>query len=161
MLLLAGTTIYLTRNPPYEFYIRPGQVLLNDILYVKYDVKVGTNVVVPKGTMVKGDWITEVVNTTTVAAQLQTRSIALYGINSELNAHSPASMYETTDLYNKQEIENAPYLYKEKSYRSDANIVRRLVNVNCKNRVLLDSNPTSPYIRVPTEEIPITLTSDF
>lgn len=161
MLLPAGTTIYLTKRPPFELLLEPGANLYNDTLYVAYDVKDGTQIIIPKGTPVKGDWITEYLLSGLPVAQLQLRSIFLYGNSNNVRAISPVSLYDTTSLYNKAEVENSKNFKRTKTYRSTANLIRRFVDVKCKSKVLMDRNPNDAYVRINTKEIPVTLLQDF
>jgi hypothetical protein len=73
----AGTHIYLTRKPNHLFYIKPDKSLLNDSLYVLYDVRVDGVTLIPRGTRVCGDWVTE--SFPNVAAQFQMNRIYLVG----------------------------------------------------------------------------------
>jgi hypothetical protein len=176
MLLPTGTIIYLTKKPhqglidlthlrgkqsPYEFLIRPGRSFHDTTLYVAYDVKVGPHVVIPRGSRVTGEWVTELTTFTTSLAQLQVRSVIIDGDESPLFAHSDPATYTAIDIYNGDEVNFASHLYKVRNYKSVANMTRRLVKVNCTDKVLLDDDLDTVYLRIPTREIQVRLSHDF
>lgn len=153
----SGTRIYLTKRRPHELYIQPDKTLENDSLYVAYDVRTDGQTVIPRGTRVTGNWVTE--SNPAIAAQLQVTRIYLQGSGQEIKADS--DVIEATSDYNNREVENASHLYKFNQYRSTANIVRRAVKVNCRLKVLKDNRVDSLYLAILTKEIPVTLTTDF
>lgn len=153
----AGTHIYLSRYPPYEFYIQPDQTILNVTMYVKYDVRVNGITIIPRGTRVTGDWVTE--STPTVAAQFQLSKIFLTREGQKISADS--RVIEATSLYNDLEVENAKSLSKIMTYRSTANINRRIVDVLCQVKTLLDNDLNTTYLQIFTKELPVVLTSGF
>ena len=138
-------------------YIQPNRVLINDSLYVAYDVKVYGDVVIPRGTRVLGNWVTE--SKPSIAAQLQLTKIFLDAQGEPISADS--DVFECLDDYNNDEVENANYLYQQNKYLSTANIVRRIVKFNCKVKTLSDNDRDTLYIEILTKEIPVTLTRDF
>lgn len=165
--ILAGTRIYLTRTHPNIQYTDLGDLLalridknfLKDILYVLYDVKVGTLVVIPKGTAVMGDWITE--SSPHVAAQLQITDIFLDRLRFPVDADS--EIYHHKGLYGACDVRNVNHVQGLLTYRSTANILRRIAKVRCRTQILEDDflDDQLLYINVPTNEIPVTLLDDF
>lgn len=155
--LSAGTRIYLKKKIPHALYIQPDQVLKNDNLYVAYDVRSNGTTIIPKGTRVIGNWITE--SKPTIAAQLQITRIYLCGSGQQISADS--DVIEATSDYNKKEVNNACHLYKQNQYLATSNITRRIVNSQCKISTLLDNDLDTLYLEISTNEIPVTLTSDF
>ena len=153
----AGTRIYLMKKKQLPLSIQPDKTLANDSLYVAYDVRVAGQTVIPKGTRVSGDWVTESIPT--IAAQLQIKTIYLRGSGQPFYADS--DVIEATTEYNNCEINNAPYLYKQLQYQASSNITRRIVDVQCKVKTLLDDNRNSIYLEILTKEIPVTLVMDF
>jgi len=159
--------MYLTRTHPNFGYTDIGDILalrvdknfLGDILYVLYDVKVGARVVIPKGTAVLGDWITE--SYPCVAAQLQVTDIFFDGIRFPVAADS--EIYRNLTLYGRHDVHNANHVDGLITYRSTANICRRIVNVRCRTKVLFDDERRDQllYLRIDTNEIPVTFLDDF
>ncbi|XWV24633.1 hypothetical protein QJ856_gp1151 [Tupanvirus deep ocean] len=153
----AGTRIYLTKKNNHTLYIQPDKTLVNDNLYVAYDVRIDGETIIPKGTRVQGDWVTE--STPTIAAQLQITKIFLQSSGQPITADS--DVVEAISEYNNNEVNNASYLYKTMQYRATSNITRRIVNFYCKIKTLLDDRRDTIYLEIYTKEIPVTLTSDF
>lgn len=151
-----GTKIYIRKQKPFTFNIRPDQTLLNDNLYVAYDVKYGDVVVIPSGTRVVGDWVTE---SNPISAQFQLTKIILKGSGQTAAADSP--VYSGTTDYNNTEVFNSTYLYKRYQYKSVANINRRIVSAECVVKVLRDQDLNTTYLEITTSEIPVTLTATF
>jgi hypothetical protein len=165
--ILSGTRIYLTRTHPTAPYtdiddvlaLRVDRNFLGDILYVLYDVKVGTLVVIPKGTAVMGDWITE--SSPCIAAQLQITDIFLDGLRFPVVADS--EIYHQKTSYGYYDVHNANHVEGLLTYRSTANICRRIVNVRCRTKILADDEWIDQllYLRIDTNEIPVTLLDNF
>jgi hypothetical protein len=153
----AGTRIYLTKKYNPVLYIQPDKTLVNDNLYVAYDVKINGQVVIPKGTRVLGDWVTE--SSPTIAAQLQLTKIYLHGSGQDISADS--DVIEAISEYNDREVNNTGYLYKINQYHATSNITRRIVKFQCRIKTLLDDNRNTIYLELYTKEIPVILTSDF
>ena len=151
-----GTKIYIRKQKPFTFNIRPDQTLLNDNLYVAYDVKYGDVVVIPKGTRIIGDWVTE---SDPISAQFQLTKIVLKGTGQIANADS--LVYIGTTDYNNIEVFNSNFLYKRYQYRSVANVERRIVSADCIVKVLRDQNLNTTYLEITTSEISLTLTETF
>ena len=151
-----GTKIYIRKQKPFTFNIRPDQTLLNDNLYVAYDVKYGDVVVIPAGTRVVGDWVTE---SNPISAQFQLTKIILKGAGQVASADSP--VYNGTTDYNNTEVLNSNYLYKRYQYKSVANIERRIVSAECMVKVLRDQDLNTTYLEITTTEIPVILTAEF
>lgn len=152
-----GTRIYLTKKKQFPLYLQPDKTLVNDNLYVAYDYRINGQTVIPKGTRVTGDWVAE--STPGIGAQFQTNCIYLDRNGQPFFADS--DVIEATTEYNNDEVNNAGFLYKQNHYLAKSNIYRRIVNVNCKAKTLLDDNRNSTYLEILTKEIPVTLTSDF
>lgn len=152
-----GTRIYLTKKKPFKLYIKPDKTLLDDNLYVAYDVKLDGCVAIPKGTRVTGNWITE--SSPSIAAQLQLTRIFLDGYGQQICADS--DVIEAISDYNGSEVCHVNSLYKQNQYRSPANVVRRIVDLGCSVKTLLDNNLDTIYLEIFTKEIPVTLTKDF
>jgi hypothetical protein len=153
----AGTRIYLTKKKNHTLYIQPDKTLVNDNLYVAYDVRIGTLTIIPKGTRVMGDWVTE--SRPSIAAQLQIKKIFLQGSGQDIMADS--DVIEAISEYNNKEVDNAGFLYKINEYRSPSNIIRRIASFHCRVRTLMDNKRNSIYLEIFTKEIPVTLTMDF
>lgn len=155
--LPAGTRIYLTKKYHHPLYIRPDHTLGNDTLYVAYDVRSNGVTVIPRGTRVKGDWVTE--SRPVPVAQLQLTRIFLNPVGQEISADS--EVIEDLSGYNRGEVDNVSHLYKINQYRSTSNLIRRIVDVNYYVKTLLDEDINTPYLEIYTKEIPVTLTEDF
>lgn len=153
----AGTRIYLTKKKQFPLYLQPDKTLANDNLYVAYDVRIDGQTVIPKGTRVTGSWIAE--SSPSIAAQLQVNQIYLDRNGQPFYADS--DVIEATTEYNNKEVNNAGFLYKQNQYIASSNITRRIVNVQCKVKTLLDDNRNSIYLEIFTKEIPVTITMDF
>lgn len=155
--LPAGTRIYLKKKRPYPLYIQPDKTLINDNLYVAYDVRFNGSTVIPKGSRVVGDWVTE--SHPIIAAQLQVHRIYIYGYKHHIAADS--DVIEATSDYNCREVNNASYLYQRYQYRASSNIKRRIADLHCRIKTLLDHHLNTIYLEIFTKEIPITLLEDF
>lgn len=153
----AGTRIYLTKKNKFPLCLQPDKTLVNDNLYVAYDVRIDGQTVIPKGTRVTGDWVAE--SCPSVGAQFQANCIYLDRNGQPFFADS--DVIEATTEYNNNEVNNAGYLYKQNQYLAKSNIYRRIVNINCKVKTLLDDNRNSIYLEIMTKEIPVTVTTDF
>ncbi len=153
----AGTRIYLTKKKPHALYIQPDKTLVNDNLYVAYDVRIGCHTIIPKGTRVLGDWVTE--SRPSIAAQLQIKKIFLQGAGQDISADS--DVIEAITEYNNKEVNNAGYLYKTNQYGSVSGITRRVAKFHCKIKTLLDNNRDTIYLEIFTKEIPVEFTMDF
>lgn len=152
-----GTKIYLTREPPYELFIRPDTSLINDTLYVAYDVRLNGVTIIPRGTRVLGDWITE--TNPSIIAQLQLTRICMNGTSYFISADSP--VFDALSQYNATEVNNTNYLTQIMSYNSVANIQRRIVKFPCQVKVLLDENLNTQYIEIYAKEIEVNITKDL
>lgn len=152
----AGKCIYLTKKCPDILYIKPDKTLVNDNLYVAYDVKVEGVTVIPKGTRVIGDWVAE--SYPTIAAQLQVKRIYLQGSGQEIAADS--DVIEGTTCYNCDEICGASYLYGYPRCRTSCR-TRRMVKLQCCSKTLADNDLDTIYVEIFTEEIKVYLTADF
>lgn len=153
----AGTRIYLTKKNSFPLYIRPGKTLINDSLYVMYDVRIEGQLIIPKGTRVLGDWVTE--SSPCIAAQLQVKRIYLDCEGQDISADS--DVIESTTCYNCREVNGTCHLYKQNQYRAESNIVRRIAKIPCQPKVLFDDNRDTIYLEIFTKEIPVTITLDF
>ncbi|AKI80323.1 hypothetical protein QJ850_gp376 [Acanthamoeba polyphaga mimivirus] len=153
----AGTRLYLTKKKYNKFYIQPDKTLVNDNLFVAYDVKIGGVIAIPQGTRVLGNWVAE--SSPSIAVQLQLTKIFLYGSGQNISADS--DLVETLVDYNSDEIDCAPYLYKIHHFKSPAGIYRRIVNTKCRSKILTDNNRNSIYLEVNTKEISVVLNEDI
>jgi hypothetical protein len=153
----AGTRIYLTKRGGHTLYIQPDKTLANDNLYVAYDVRIDGQTIIPRGTRVLGDWVTE--SMPSISAQLQLTRIYLEGSGQDISADS--DVIEAVTDYNNDEVNNASYLYKTNQYRATSNITRRIANIHCRIKTLLDNKRNTLYLEIYTKEIPVTLTKDF
>lgn len=153
----AGTCIYLTKKNKYKLSIQPDKTLVNDNLYVAYDVRIDGETVIPRGTRVVGDWVTE--SYPNISAQLQLTRIFLYGDGQEISADS--DVIEATTEFNNNEINGTAYLQQMAKYRASSGIVRRIVHLQCKVKTLLDNCYNVNYLEISTKEIPVYLTCDF
>lgn len=153
----AGTCIYLTRKKNFTLNIQPDKTLVNDNLYVAYDVKVDGITVIPKGTRIQGDWVAE--SRPTLAAQLQINRIFLDRMGQEIIGDS--DVIQDTTVFNRHEVSNLPYIYKIRRYRSSSNLPRRITVLNNRIKTLPDNNLNSVYLSIDTKEIPVYLNMDF
>lgn len=164
----AGTRMYVTKRNPCllynnpracmpPLYIYPDKTIINDSLYVAYDVRINGETLIMKGTRVLGDWVTE--SCPSLAAQLQLTQIFIQPEGQCIPADS--RVIEAVAEYNNCEVNNVSHLYKLNQYRSTANICRRIVNVGCCVKTLLDNNVNTPYIKISTNEIEVIFTDDF
>lgn len=159
--ILKGTQIYLTKNiPGNELSLKVDTTLVDDTLMVLYDVKVGTTIVIPRGAKVMGNWVTE--SSPSIAAQLQLTKICINGVWTPI--HADSNVYETTTVYNRNEIYNSNSVRQQLTYKSTANVIRRIVNVKCHVKVLPDNNIPNldvVYLNIFTDEIIVTLTENL
>lgn len=144
-------------NERQALYIQPDNTLINDNLYVAYDVRVNGETIIPKGTRVIGNWVTE--SNPSIAAQLQLTKIYLYNEGQEI--HADSDVIETISDFNSYEVNNARHITKLNHYQATSNISRRIVNYQCHVKTLLDHNLNSAYVEILTKEIPVILTADF
>lgn len=150
----AGSQIYVRRNNAEALYIQPGKEIIDDNLYVLYDVKVNGIIIIPRGTRIVGDWIT-----TKNGIIFSAKKIFIEGIYQDLEAES--YIYDNVVNFDSAEVRNAPYLELQKIYKSLANISRRFVVSRCKNKILFDNFAQTPYIEIPNKEISIIILEDF
>lgn len=160
----AGTRIYLKKNSYEKLYIRPDRTVEDNSLYVAYDVRIDGETVIPRGTRVSGEWISQSsqcckTGYIDLVAQLQTTRIYLSGSGQTFLADS--DVYNTTDEFNSQEIQNSNHLYGRRPRVSSSNIMRRSVSFNSRVRTLSDNDLDTPYLEINTSEIPVTLQVDF
>ena len=155
--LAEGTRIYLKKKKPFPLYIQPDKTLVNDTLYVAYDVRENGITVIPKGSRVIGDWVTE--SRPTIAAQFQLTRVYINGCGQDIKGDS--EVIEATSDYNDREVCNVGHLYKQLEYRGSSNIKRRIADIGCRVKTLLDNHLNTIYLEIFTKEIPITLTQDF
>lgn len=152
-----GTRIYLTKKSVPYFCIKPNQVLLNDTLYLAYDVKINGEIIIPKGTLVIGNWITE--SLPNIAGQFQTKCI-FFG-NRQYNFFADSDVMESVTYYNGDEVGNVSHFSKLTHYNSSSNIRRRITRVKNQTRTLSDDYRDTIYLEINTREIPATIMSDF
>lgn len=156
-----GTRIYLRKSHGKPLYMRPNQTITADTLYVAYDVRIDGVTVIPRGTRVQGDWITE--STPTFAAQLQIHRIFLELGGQDISADS--DVIETITAYNSNEIASLPFVSKVSDHingaKSNQTHRKRIVKYGNRIKALRDTNVDSIYIEIQTREIPVTITRDF
>lgn len=150
----SGTRIYLRKKNKETIYIKPGNHLLDDSLYVAYDVKIDGITIIPKDTRVTGDWITE--SHPVYIAQLQLSKIYLYGGGQTIEADS--NVIEAVSGFNDDEVLNARHL-RGPRIRNPAN--KRAIKYQCSIKTLKDNYLNTPYLEIFTAEIPVMLTKDF
>ena len=131
--------------------------MINDDLYVAYDVRINGELIIPKGTRVQGDWVTE--TNPNFAAQLQINNIYLQQSGQRFNADS--DVINTYNIYNDDELNANGYVYKTRNYKAKSNLARRIVDNKFHMRPLLDYNKNVILIEIHTVEIAVTLTVDF
>lgn len=141
-ILFAGTRIYLTRAPYLTINIKPGTIVLEDILFVLYDVKIDDCVVIPRGTMVIGDWVTEAYPIP--SAQLQLTKMFLC---------EEFKICADSDIYEAPIDDVIPDVL-------DLNPVTRVVRLPWRVHMIMDG-PLGPYLEIDGKEIPVTLTMDL
>lgn len=150
----AGTNIYVSKQNISLIHIQPGQKILSDSLYVKYDVKVDGYTVIPKGTRIEVNWISEI--KPQVAVQIQTTKIFLQGSGQEIVAHSEV-MSDTTEL-DSIELENSPYILE---YDCKFKCNNSLMKFNCSKKRLQRNRHNSLYLTINAKEIKIILVQDY
>ena len=159
----AGKTIYLTKNNCDILYIKPGKTVINDTMYVAYDVKIGDLVVIPKGTRVQGDWVTE--HTPELAAQFQLTSIYFPIPNSfQFTRHhitGDSMIIARSAAFNLQDVEYHDYFYQKATINMSKSVTHRIVEIGHKTKTLDDSILDTVYVEIDTKEISVILSSDF
>ncbi|UFX99803.1 hypothetical protein QKC54_gp0684 [Megavirus baoshan] len=149
----AGTRIYLTKDKTNNFYIQTGTTLLNDNLYVAYDVKIDGKIVIPKSTRVTGNWITQTVPEP--AAQLQLDKIYLSGSGQNISADSDI----ITSVRHFKNARNS-FMYKHK-YRPSVSAYNNITHTIYKDSTSPEYINGSTYLEVNSKEISVILTQDF
>jgi hypothetical protein len=155
--ILEGTCIFLTRKHKCNMYIQPGKTIIEDNLYVAYDVRVDGITAIPKGTRVIGDWVTTF--EPEIGAQLRIHWIFLSGSGQEIQGDS--DVFRKLSFYDSREVAKIPFMDKTKKCKSVANIVRRSATVGLHSKTLLDNRCDLTYIEIDAREIPVYLTRDF
>jgi len=153
----AGTRMYITSSRPHNIYIQPDTTLIDEVMHVRYDVRIDGQTVIPRGAIIIGDWVTESIPS--IAAQFQSKQIQYANIVKDIRADS--EVIEAITEYNHGEVNNASHLRKTLDYISVANIRRRVINFQCKVRILTDYILNSVYLEIFTKELPIVLLEDF
>lgn len=153
----AGTRIYLTKFDKQVLYIKPDCNIIGDNMYVAYDVRINGQTIIPKGTRVVGDWITE--TTPCYAAQFQVLEIYISAKAQPFDADS--EVFEKVVAYNSNEVNSSAFFYKKPDYKSQANVNRRVAQINSKSKILSNNKLDTLYIEINTKEIPATIMQDF
>lgn len=153
----ARKMIFLKKKSADVLCIKPGKTLVNDNLYIAYDVKINGIIAIPKGTRVQGDWVTE--HTPNIAAQFQLTRIFLDRNGTEISGDS--DIIDSISEYNAGDVRDADFFYKKQSITTVAGISRRVVELGYNVITLDDSQLDTIYIEIKTEEITVTLSSDF
>lgn len=152
-----GTELYLKRDLSYTLYLKPDVTLKAQPFIVKYDCRINGITVVPRGTQVVGEWISLSVPST--KAYLKLTLICDSGSYRPISAVS--GEYTNVALFNSIEVNNVSHLYNIMTEKSSANKIRRIVEISCQTKILVDRNVDSPYIEIPTNEIVVTLDADL
>lgn len=154
----AGTRIYLAKKNRCYMSIKPDMVITDVTLYVIYDVRINGQTVIPRGTRVSGDWVSE--SLPTIAAQLQINKI--HFPTGTMDFFADSDVYESVTFYKNSEIgENTYNLSGIGNKPITTNTFRRIVDIDCKIGILQDANPSTIYIEIPTSEIAVDLIQDF
>lgn len=153
----SGKRIYLTKKNQHSLHLYPGKILLDDVLEVAYDVRIDGHVVIPRGTKVLGDWISETYPNQ--AAQLQVKKIFLDRFGSDFTADS--DIIENLATLNTNRLRNKFFVKTNRYYRTPSNIKRYFVNDGTQKRIINNERSQTPYLQIYTTEIPVTLLSDF
>lgn len=155
----AGTRIYLTRVVPHKMYIRPNKTLVDDVLYVAYDVRLGGQTLIPRGTKVVGDWVTE--SDPEIAAQLQLTKILLNPQGPYVPISAASDIIPYSRAFNLNELEGADYFFllNDKKIINSTNSL--IAQISYKKVSLLNSKPNTIYLEIDTRELEVILTDDF
>ena len=160
-MLPAGTRFYLTKYANKIMSLAPDDAILSQNMFVAYDVRMGGSTIIPKGTRVVGDWITESATegVPMSTAQFQAHEIYLQRSAQEILADS--DVFQDNTYYNRDELEGSVVVYQCAPVRTRCQIPRRSIQCNCKIKILEDKTPDSQYIVVDTTEVPMTLLEPF
>lgn len=150
-----GTRIYLTKRTNFNFVMPLDTAIIDDVFFVAYDIKINGIVIIPRGTRVWGDWVSEIDGDVNV--QLQLSKIYLGGIPRAICADSevisaaiavppiePVSP-SIAALLNKQAVTN---LY-------------RVPVGYCQCVVTYDPIAAVLWLNVRFRELPVTIIVDF
>lgn len=155
--IAAGKIIYLKKKNDDVLCIKPGKTLVNDSMYVAYDVKVGGVVIIPKGTRVLGDWVTE--HTPHVAAQFQLTKIFLNRI--EIDVIGDSDIVGTSAPYDSIDVRDADYFYRKSVIISSGGIRRRIIELGHTTLTLEDGQLDTVYVEINTEEVAVVLRNNL
>lgn len=153
-MLSAGTRIYLT-NPKKLLSILPGESLARDSMYVLYDVRSSGKTIIPKGTRVLGDWVTD----TAPNAQYQAKEIFLLRSSQPFAADSV--VIDTTTFYDSNELDGRSIVYQYNRVSNQSTIPRRTITYDNITKPLEDVVANVQYLIIDRTELSMTLTSDF
>ena len=104
---------FLSNKNKTKLFIKPDTILFNNKLYVIYDCLVNGQIIIPKGSTVIGDWITE---NDPPSAQLQLTKIFINGVEYPISAFS--LVFEKIIYGNSLEGEKKTFLYKKNNKSS-------------------------------------------
>lgn len=149
----SGKTFYLKKEPPYVLCLKPDITLENQTYIVKYDCNINGVTIIPRGTKIIGNWITQ--STPSISAYFDVKLICQNNTLTSINAIS--RYYNDITQFNDIEVYNADYFLLVLNETSQSNLVRRGIQVNCREKILNDNNLNSTYITVPTNEIAVTV----
>lgn len=150
----AGYEIYVTKHNASYIYIQPGKKILSDSLYVIYDVKIDGYTIIPKGTRIEVNWVSEI--HPEVAVQIQLTKIFLQGSGQNIIGQSDV-MKHTIEL-DSIELENSPYIIEyDCKFKSN----NSLMKFNCNKKRLLINRKNSTYLTINAKEIKIILIEDY
>lgn len=146
MSIPAGAVLYLTTP---TICIKPGRVIKDHTATVLYDLY-QNNVLIPKGTVIQGDWVAA------NAVQFQVHTIFLDHVPRRISGLSVP--LATTSLFSAKEIGDPDYFYL---LSGRSTITRRTVKIGFRVRVLEDQLPDRPYLLAGGREISVSLTMPF
>lgn len=154
-----GTAIYLTKfstNKSCNLYIKPGINILADYFKVSYDVRTNGKLVIPKDTIVVGNWISD-----DNGVQLQIESIYLETTGQKFYADS--DVVEHIKIYDDPQqphVSHLPYLYIDSDDDKTKRIKNTLVYKPHKTYDVHQSQYTK-WLVVDLQEIIVYLRQDF
>jgi len=150
----AGRRFYLKRTPVKPIFIAPNVTVTDYVLHLCFDLKDGSELVIPKDAKVMGEWVNY-----GNRIRYQTNSVRIDGCDYPFSGLSdPSREYQ---VYNNNEVNDACYFHRTGEFRTQSNFTRRTVNVNCRGRTLNDFNLNSVYQYYNTHQIKCTLYQDF
>ena len=151
--LCCGQRFYLERKPANPIFIAPGVVIEDYTLYLSFDVKDDSLLVLKKGCKVRGRWynVNRKIFFVTESIRIGHREYPFVGSSDILNRN---------DFFNGCEVGYAPYFHQiNNNYSPEYS--RRTVNFQCQGKTLMDGHLDTIYQFYPTKQIRCTLDEDF